>query len=190
MSPFRLTYEKMELIARNWQLIADKYKGRFRNILCTAPTGINAIHNKVRRFELHIPMYGENLIFKTSENHHFKLEYTFKNILDFEIQIYPEDYLEKISKMLGKKEVEIGNPTFDSKYIIKSNEPDSVKQLLDKTVQEYMIKFKLYTFQLTTDENSELMIMPYIREQDINELEEFIIFSGYLVKRLKEINAN
>jgi hypothetical protein len=53
-----------------------------------------------------------------------------------------------------------------------------------------MIKFNFYTFQLKTDTNSELMIMPFIREQQINELEEFILFSGYLIKRLKEINNN
>ncbi len=178
----------MELIVRNWQLIAEKYNGRFRNILAKSPAFIDPLNNEIRRFELHIPMAGENITFRTSENHHFKLDYKFRKILDFEMQIYPEDYLEKISKLLGMKELEVGNSSFDSKYIIKSTEPDYAKQLLDKTVQDYMIKFKMYSFQLTTENESRLMIMPYIKEQNIKELEAFIVFSGYLIKRIIEIN--
>jgi hypothetical protein len=175
MYTYRLTNEKMKLIVKNWQLIADKYNGKFRNILAKSPAVIDPVNNKIRRFELHIPVLGENMIFRTSENHHFKLDCKFKNKLDFEIQIHPEDYVEKISKLFGMKEIEVGNPKFDNKYIIKGTDHKYVKLLLDKTVQDFMIKFNFYTFQLKTDTNSELMIMPFIREQQINELEEFIL---------------
>jgi len=188
MAPFRLTYGKMELIEKNWQLVADKFHGKFRNILSTSPAIIDPINNKIRRFELHIPLAGSNMIFRTSENHHFKVDYKFKHILDFEMQIYPEDFFEKISKLLGMKEVEIGNSDFDNKYIIKSTEPEYTKELLDNTIQSYMVKFNIYSFQLTTDSESNLMIMPYIKEQETQELEGFILFTGYLIKRMTEIN--
>ncbi len=190
MPPYRLTNEKMKLIVKNWQLISDKYNGNFRNILSTSPAIINPIETEIRRFEMTIPYGDAVMIFRTSENHHFKVEIKFQNKLDFEVQIYPEDFVEKISKLFGMKEIEIGNSEFDGKYIIKSNKPEIVLELLDSTIQKYMIRFKLYSFQLSSDDSSTLIILPFIREQEFNELEEFIAFSGHLINRLTELNKN
>ena len=180
----------MKLIIKNWQLISDKYNGNFRNILSTSPAIINPIETEIRRFEMTIPYGDAVMIFRTSENHHFKVEIKFQNKLDFEVQIYPEDFVEKISKLFGMKEIEIGNSEFDGKYIIKSNKPEIVLELLDSTIQKYMIRFKLYSFQLSSDDSSTLIILPFIREQEFNELEEFIAFSGHLINRLTELNKN
>jgi len=191
MAPYRLKTSTMVSIINNWKIIAEKYHGRFRNILATSPAFIDPINTAIRRFELHIPMYGENLIFTTSENHYFKLEHRFKKPINFNIEIYPEDFFEKVSKAFGMQEIEVGNKAFDDRFIIKSSNPEITIQLLDKKVQEYMITSNFYTFNLSTENNeAKLLIMPYINEENKEELERFIVFSGYLIKQILELNKN
>jgi hypothetical protein len=188
MSPYRMTYGKMNLIVMNWQLIADKYHGHFRNILSKSPAIIDPIDNEIRRFEMQIQICGETIILTASENHYFKLDYKFRKKFDFEIQIYPEDFIEKMSKLFGLKELEIGNSNFDNKYIIKSNNDDIARKILNETIQDNLTKFELVSLQLTSDKDSQLMILPYINEENYDELNEFIIFSKQLIERIIEIN--
>jgi hypothetical protein len=42
----------------------------------------------------------------------------------FYFKIYPEGFFSKIGKALGMQDIQIGDDFFDSKYIIKSNNPD------------------------------------------------------------------
>lgn len=186
MTGYRLTIEKMRSIIETYKLMAEKYNGKFKHIMTKGPAIIDPVNNKARRFELKIPLKGSNMIFSTSEHHHFKMEYIFRKQMDFELHIYPEDYIEKISKLFGMKELEIGNREFDNKYIIKTNHPDAAAIILDQTVQKFMNRFKLYSFYLSSEEGSKLMIMPVIQEGNPEELDAFIIFCGHLVSLIIE----
>lgn len=56
--------------------------------------------------------------------------------------IHPEDWVSEIGKMLGMEDVELGFPRLDKAYIIKTNQPETLKALfandeMRATVREF-----------------------------------------------------
>ena len=57
----------------------------------------------------------------------------FVNTHDLRFKIYREGFLSSVGKLFKMQDIEIGDATFDSKFIIKGNKEDKIKLLLNDT---------------------------------------------------------
>ena len=185
MDVWRLSQSKMSQIVNVWKELADDFNGTFKNILCTSPAIIDPINNKIRRFELYTPsVRSKQIVFTTSEKKSFRAIYKFSKNLRLTLQIYPENFIEKIGKLLGIKEIEIGVKDFDRKFILKSSNKDFLIYLLDKAVRDYMTNTLITTIDIRTDGVTELDIELSINEEDKKEMLKLKDFMEYLIQRI------
>ena len=188
MSNYRLTNNKIIQIVKNWQIIADKYCGDFKNIKNKSSAVLDPYQTQHKRFELLIP-YGKesNIVLKTSEQHPFKIQYSFKKRINFEFQIYPEDYMDKITKIFGMQDIIVGNDLIDKRYIVKSNIPDAIKRLLRGDIGQHLINQNILSMQLAKSKNSQLLIFPYSVEHNLNILDQLVKTSTDIVDYIYKV---
>jgi hypothetical protein len=185
MELFRLSDQKMSQIINVWQEIADQNNGKFRYILCISPAGIDPINNKIKKFELLIPsLHNSKIEFNSSEKHPLKVRFQFKKQLNYEFQIFPEDFIEKISKLLGSKEIEIGVKDFDNKYILKSNDEDFIKYLFDEEARTYLQSVLVSSINLGNKGYSVLELTLSINEENKNEMIRLLAFIKQFIIRI------
>ncbi|TKG93687.1 hypothetical protein EYV94_15680 [Puteibacter caeruleilacunae] len=104
----------MHQINKVWQKIAQERNGKFKRIRCIGPSGIDSINSKIMRYELNIPSFqNSNNIISSSEKQPIKVEYLFNNQCNTDFLIHPKDFIEKIKKLFGASEIEIGDKVFD-----------------------------------------------------------------------------
>lgn len=63
------------------------------------------------------------------------MEFRGDNPMGFRAEVYPERFFSSLGKLLGMEDLVIGKPGFDDRYILKSNDHDRLKDLLDDTVR-------------------------------------------------------
>ena len=89
----------------------------------------------------------------TTSTTYTRMRAPFVNKDGLQFKIYPEGFFSSIGKMFGMQDIEIGDPFFDRKYIIKSNNEQKIKQLLaDDTLKELINKLPRVHFEIRDDE--------------------------------------
>ncbi len=185
MDTFRLTDKKMHEIHEVWGEIAKERHGEFKHILCKSPAFIDPTNNKLKRFELHLKGHkNSKIILSTSEKHPLKVEYIFKKHPSLEFQIYPEDFIEKISKFLGAKEIEVGDKAFDNKFIIKATNKAAMTYILSDEIKNYLINSKISSIGLLPNGYAKLHIVLAIPVADKMEMDNLVDFSIMLIERI------
>ena len=75
---------------------------------------------------------------------------------DFEFLIQPEDFLNRIGKLFGGQDVILGYPEFDKNVLVKTNNPERLKDLLaDVATRELFVGLSGYSFGIATANESE-----------------------------------
>ena len=185
MESFRFSEAEMLEIISIWTEIAVEKGGIFKNILSTGPTYNLALTTNINRFELQIPSYqNTSILITTSETHPFRVDYNFIKPLGFEFHIYPEDFIFKISKLLGAKEVEIGNKEVDDKFIFKSNNELLINYLMDDKSIRFLQEIVLSGINLNSNEDSKLDMVLLINERDKNQMLRLIEFTENIIQKL------
>jgi hypothetical protein len=118
-----------------WEEIAEKFEGKFN---------INHTYSNV--FEIHnitIPHKKWTINISVSDTRPLKFQASFVSIIDFELTISWEDFIERIFKKFGKPEIELGWDEFDRHYLIKSNHPDLVKKIFTLDIQKVILKHNI-----------------------------------------------
>jgi len=69
-----------------------------------------------------------------------RMRVPYENKDKFFFTIYPEGLFSTFGKILGMQDIIIGFPEFDKKFIIKSNNPDKIKKLLQNEEIRNLIK--------------------------------------------------
>jgi hypothetical protein len=126
-----------------WKQIGIEFNGNFK-----------IRHNPGNELEilrLSIPYKNLEIKLSESDTRPLKFEIEFKCEIDFEIIIGFEDSVEKILKLLGKKEVELGYEEFDNKYLIKSNDPEMTKKLMTLEIMNSLLQSNVYSLAYTTN---------------------------------------
>lgn len=60
----------------------------------------------------------------------------------FTMKIYREGYFSGLGKALGMQDIQVHNPAFDDAFMIKGSDPDIIRSLLSKDVQQVLIDIK------------------------------------------------
>lgn len=76
--------------------------------------------------------------------------------MDFlEFRMYEENILSPLSKKIGLQDIEIGDPKFDAKYMLKGNNERKVKILLSSQhIKDYMLKVDGLTLHIKSASKS------------------------------------
>ncbi len=101
----------------SYKKIAKEHKGNCK--LRKTALGLGGM-NTWRIFEINIPYRNRKIDFIISEASPTKISYSFNIDLYLEFLIYREDWMDRIGKVFGLKEFEIGIKEFDKMFIIGS----------------------------------------------------------------------
>lgn len=74
----------------------------------------------------------------------------------FRFAIVPEDVLNKIGKLFGGQDVELGYPEFDKKVLVKTNDEQKLKSILaDASIREVFQNLSGYSLHIDKHEGAE-----------------------------------
>lgn len=164
-----------------WKEIADELQGEFK-----------VKHNSGYELETHqvyIPHNNWEIIISVSDTKPLKLQVKFNTNFDFNLTISWEDFIEKVLKKIGFREIELGNTEFDKNYLIKSKKPDLVKSILNKEIQDIMLKYNIYSLSYQTDKkvrSSELISVIQRKVGSKEMIIELIDFFKLFINKLED----
>lgn len=129
-----------------WKQIAQELNGEFK-----------IKHNSGNELEIHnisIPYKKWNINISVSDSRPLKFQISFIAGQDFNLILSWEDFIDRIIKKFGKREIELGWKEFDKFYFIKSKRSDLVKKTITKEIQQTLLKYKVYSISYQTNMNS------------------------------------
>ncbi len=168
-----------------WEKLSELYNGK----LSIKQT----ISKDISSFKLEIPYKDSFLILTESDTKPLKLEIELKLNRNFEFNISWEDSMERILKLFGKQDIQIGDKAFDKKYLIQSNDPELISKLLTSgQIKQVMLKHNIYLFNLEYSRKNESHKLLTVKDRNTNELEllieliefEFAIIEFFENKRI------
>ena len=106
---------------------------------------------------------------------------------DLEMHIFREGKLFSILEKLGMKEIEIGSDYFDNRFVIRGNDPNLIRNLLDYYIQEKLIDIE-YLLSLVSIKQGELRVIVNKILTDENDIDKLINVVMAILDRLHEIN--
>ncbi len=165
-----------------WQEIGNEFKGKFI-------IGHNS-GNELEILKISIPYKNWEIILSESDTRPLKFEISFTSEIDYELIIGYEDAIEKLLKRLGRKEIELGNEKFDTKYLVRSHNFAMTKKIITQDIIDDFIKLDIYSFAYTTDlkkRTSHLISVISRTIDDKSTIEELIRLHIRIIDRFKEL---
>lgn len=189
----RFSNEELIVVYENWQKIALEHNVKLKTIKSVVSTKsilAKAIDYKEKdelywnlfSFELEIPHKSGVIFIKASEAKYPHLSFSFSGKTSFEFCLWKEDFMDKISKRFGMREMQTGFTEFDAKYFIKTSDETRMKGIFDKKTTNFLVDFEISLFKL---ENSTFEISGLLNEFDSLKIKEFIDFSKYIIDKIK-----
>ena len=135
-----------------WQEIAKELNGEFHIRLSS--------DNSYEMHLIEIPHENRKIEISVSDSKPLKFYILFELHQEFELYISWEDLVGKIMKKFGSKDVLVGSEEFDKHYLIKSNKPHAVKDLITREIQNAFLKYNIYSlsFQAVPKTNNAELI--------------------------------
>jgi hypothetical protein len=132
-------FSKREL----WEEIAKETKGEFK-ISHTAGKEIE-IHNII------IPYDKWKIEISASDTRPLKFMISFKSLLDFEMILSREDFIDRVMKKFGNPEPQLGWEEFDKKYLIKTDKTELLRLVITREIQQILLKYNVYSISYQPD---------------------------------------
>ena len=163
----------MAILQENWENLAKQLEGTFKtiNVRSTANIGDPTL----RKFKLTIPVDGEQITLLSTEFNPLKLSCTFNFISKNEFLIYPEDFMDRISKFLGYREIQLEDPEFDKAFMIRSKNKEFIKKLLPIRTRKFLLEHHVTNFKYENlKDSSTLELNITVDELDNNKMMQAI----------------
>ncbi|MBF9253456.1 hypothetical protein I2I11_09150 [Pontibacter sp. 172403-2] len=85
--------------------------------------------------------------------------------------LHEQDFLGEISKVLGMEDVKVGYPDFDAAFIIKTNQPDTLRKLFaDESVRRILLRHTTGRLKLEAEDGSPDAILSFKKDEAIVEV--------------------
>ena len=150
-----------------WKDLAELYDGEFK-IKQTISKDINS-------FRLEIPYKNHNIILTETDTKPLKFETELKLNRKFEFNISWEDSIERVLKIFGKQDIKVGDKEFDKKYLIQSNEPGLITNILNyREISKMLLKHNIYLLTLEYDKKDEGHKLMTIKDRNTKKKEIMI----------------
>jgi hypothetical protein len=169
----KFSWSEIEILCKTWDALAIKNNGTFvtRNVR----QGNGSIDYTSTNYELRIPFANNHIILLTDNHMPLKVYFHFLHDTGCDFLIYPEDYADKLAKVFGLKEIRIGDPVFDPKFIIKGNNPDFIKRILTFELRNFLLNNFVSNFKMEAAEGASLLEMNIsVKELDAVEMQNVI----------------
>jgi hypothetical protein len=126
-----------------WKKIAEELNGDFK-ILYDAGHTIEIHH-------IEIPYKKWKIEISESDTRPLKIKVSFDAGQPFNLVLSRTDSIENLLNKFSRSSVKIGWKAFDSRYLIKSNRSDVVKQSITSDIQKTILRFCIYSLSFQTD---------------------------------------
>jgi hypothetical protein len=161
----KYSWSEMEQLQQNWGNFSKENGGEFKII--QAHSYGNIEDPTLRKFEMSIPFAESQIIFLTTEINPLKVNFLFNTAIFNEFLMYPEDFTDKICKLFGFKEIEIGDNEFDKNFIIKGSDEIFMKKVLFHELKKFLLENYIANFKLENGEKGIILELNLV----INEIE-------------------
>jgi len=183
-SIYKFSWNEIDILSQRWKQLADENKGEFKVIKVNEFGHVN--DSTIRKFRLTIPFLNGKIILLTTEFKPLKVSYSFNTVNFNEFLIYPEDFTDRIGKLFGLKEIEIGDNEFDRNFIIKCDNDEFIKKLLTKELKRFMLENDISNFKLEKIEHDSILEMNIaINELDTHKVMEVLKAFKEFINRIQ-----
>ena len=107
--------------------------------------------NVLETLNISIPYKNRIIEISESDTRPLKFQISSDSLQDFELLISQKDTFDKMLKIIRKPTIEVGRKDFDDHFVIKSNRSDLAKQLILDEIQNYLLKYNVYSISIETD---------------------------------------
>jgi hypothetical protein len=107
--------------------------------------------NVLETFNISIPYKNRIIDMSESDTRPLKFLVLSDSLQDFELLITWKDTFDKMLKRFRKPPIEVGMKDFDDHYLIKSNRSDLTKKIISEQIQNYLLKYNVYSISIETD---------------------------------------
>jgi len=138
---YKNVLEKREL----WSKIAEKLNGKFKIK--------QTVSRDISTFILEIPYKNHTIVLSESDTKPLKSEIDLDLKEKFEFSISWEGSIEKLMKIFGSQDIQIGSQEFDNKYLIQSNNTQQTRVVL-MDLKDLILKLNIYIINLYHEKSS------------------------------------
>lgn len=123
-----------------WKELADVTGGEFKVK--------HTVSRDLASLILKIPYKQYTIEFTESDTHPLKISCSMGAVQVFEFMISFEDTIDKLLKLLGQQDIEIGDEEFDKKYLITEKKTNFIGQILsDNQIKTILLTNNVFSFK-------------------------------------------
>jgi viroplasmin and RNaseH domain-containing protein len=112
------------------------------------------------------------VVFTESDTRPLRSEITMDLKTKFELSISWEGSVEKIMKIFGSQDIQIGNQAFDKKYLIQSNNSSQTISVL-RDLKDLILKLNIYIINLHYEKSGQHKLL-ITKDRNSNTIDEII----------------
>jgi hypothetical protein len=147
-----------------WKEIAKKLKGEFKIK--------QTISRDISTLILEIPYKNQMVVLTESDTRPLRSEINMDLKTKFELSISWEGSVEKIMKIFGSQDIQIGNHEFDKKYLIQSNNSSQTISVL-RDLKDLILKLNIYIINLHYEKSGQHKLL-ITKDRNSNTIDEII----------------
>lgn len=167
-----------------WKELADELNGIF--IIR------HTISKDLERLTLQIPHKEYVIVFSESDTHPLKINATLSAKCEVEFLISYEDSVEKLAKFFGAQDIEVGDASFDDKYLIREKNTNFVTQILsEEGIKAIILKNNVFSFGCNYQKKDSTLQLSALVSRTTNskeELSELLKLFCMTIDRIKELD--
>ena len=167
-----------------WEELAKELKGTFKIK--------QTVSRDLDRLVLQIP-YKQYLIeFTESDSHPLKINCKMETNHKFEFSISYEDTIEKLLKLFGQQDIQVGDEIFDKKYLIQGKDPDLIKAMLIKAeIKDILLSNNVFSYNCIYEKKDDSLLLSSLVSRTVNsksELSELFRLFCLTIDEMKTLN--
>lgn len=166
-----------------WKELSDELDGIFKIK--------QTVSRDLERLVLHIPYKHYMIEFSESDTHPLKVECMLHANREFEFMISYEDTLEKLLKLFGQQDIEVGDKVFDEKYLIKERKTNFISQVLsDNRIKTILLKNNVFSLVCNYQKKDNMLHLFSLVSRTINskaELAELYLLLCLIIDKMNEL---
>ncbi|WP_205504198.1 hypothetical protein [Rufibacter psychrotolerans] len=107
--------------------------------------------------------------------------------------LHEQGWMDEVGKFFGMEDIELGYPDIDDAFIIKTNQPETLKSLLaDPTIHDILLKHKSCELRLHEDhdEDGSELVLTFSKDEAILDMAELREIYGLLFSLLQKLKQS
>ncbi|MFA8433393.1 MAG: hypothetical protein ACEPOZ_02650 [Marinifilaceae bacterium] len=148
-----------------WQELANELNGTFRTK--------HTVSKEFERLILQIPYKQYSIEFEESDTQPLKINCKLGANQKFEFSISYEDSIEKLLKLFGRQDIQVGDEVFDKKYLIQGTDVGLITDLLTKSeIKEILLVNNVFSYNCRYNERNSMLQLSSLVSRTINSRSE------------------